>query len=148
MKSTLWRTNQQSALAWKIVNNISSRKSTANQRERLDKWKQHFSNLLGKAPTIIDEKIQTVIDHKLPIKKVWKEKKSERSGWTLSKRPKATKLRLTTRIMEIRRFNDALSNSVMMYTNKIKYQIGQKDASNLFLKWVISLFQITIEVSH
>jgi len=60
MKSTLWRTNQQSALAWKIVNNISSRKSTANQRERLDKWKQHFSNLLGKAPTIIDEKIQTV----------------------------------------------------------------------------------------
>jgi len=48
--------NQQSSLAWKIVNNISGRKSTAqskikgqNQEVRLDMWKQHFS-----APNITD----------------------------------------------------------------------------------------------
>ena len=41
-----------------------------SQNERLDKWKEHFSNLLGKSPNVIDEQIETVIDYELPIKKV------------------------------------------------------------------------------
>ena len=58
------------------MNNISGRKNTPqaklkgeSQNERIDKWKEHFSNLLGKTPNVIDEEIKTVIDHKLPIKK-------------------------------------------------------------------------------
>ena len=73
--------NQQSATAWKIVNDISGRKGTPqakfkgeSQNERLGKWKEHFSNLLGKSSNVIDEEIETVIDYELPLKKdllVW-----------------------------------------------------------------------------
>ena len=47
-------TNKKSALAWKTVNEISGRKKTnkaklkaKNEKERIDLWHNHFTNLLG-----------------------------------------------------------------------------------------------------
>jgi len=67
--------NKQSALAWQTVNEISGRKKTSraklkatSQQDRLNKWKFHFQNLLGKPPTIKDHQIQPVIDYQLDIK--------------------------------------------------------------------------------
>ena len=67
--------NKQSSLAWKTVNEISGIRSTnksklkANsQTERLNKWKEHFENLLGKAPNVSDNEIETIIDQPLNIK--------------------------------------------------------------------------------
>ena len=39
-----------------------------SQQERLDKWKMHFSNLLGKTPTVSNEPIKTIIEENLQIK--------------------------------------------------------------------------------
>ena len=67
--------NKQSALAWKIVNEISGRKNTnksklkANsQSERLDKWKEHFQNLLGNTPSISNNEIERIVNEILDIK--------------------------------------------------------------------------------
>ena len=53
--------NKQSALAWNTVNEISGRKRSykaklkaSDQEDRLHKWKEHFQNLLGKAPNVLD----------------------------------------------------------------------------------------------
>ena len=67
--------NNQSAVAWKIANEISGRKSTAtskirasSQEERLKMWKDHFHNLLGKPPKITDTTIRRIVNHELDIK--------------------------------------------------------------------------------
>ena len=67
--------NKQSRIAWQTVNEISGRKTTnqsklraKNDEERIIKWKDHFSNLLGQPPNIIDKPIIKVIDEELPIK--------------------------------------------------------------------------------
>lgn len=61
--------------AWKTINEISERKSSNkaklkanNQTERLQKWKTHFENLLGKPPDIIDKPIKRIIENELDIK--------------------------------------------------------------------------------
>ena len=41
-----------------------------DQNERIDKWKYHFENLLGKPPNIIDRPTERIIDQELKIKKV------------------------------------------------------------------------------
>jgi len=67
--------DRQSRLAWKIVNEISDRKSTSrsklkatSQKDRLQKWKDHFQKLLGKPPKIIENNTQKIIDRQLDIK--------------------------------------------------------------------------------
>ena len=49
-------------MAWQTVNEVSGRKSmlriklkVASQEERLQKWKEHFKNLLGNPPEITDK---------------------------------------------------------------------------------------------
>ena len=66
----------QSAVAWKIVNEISRRKTShkakirANsQKERLQKWKGHFQKLLGTEPSVGNVPIQKIIQEELGIKK-------------------------------------------------------------------------------
>ena len=68
--------NKQSSLAWQMVNEVIGQKRStqaklkaSSQDERLQKWKEHFQNLLGKAPVIKDQPIQQIIDNELPIKK-------------------------------------------------------------------------------
>ena len=64
----------QSRLAWQTVNEISGRKSTnqgklraENPQDRLNKWQQHFEQLLGEPPSVIDVPVETVVDDTLPI---------------------------------------------------------------------------------
>ena len=67
--------NQKSAIAWKIVNDVSGRKKSSHarikassQEERIDKWKQHFERLLGSAPSIVAEPTRPILNDELPIK--------------------------------------------------------------------------------
>ena len=60
--------NQQSLPAWETVNEITGRKNAPpeeikadNLNERLQKWKNHFQNLLGQPPTIQEVEIATVV---------------------------------------------------------------------------------------
>ena len=69
-------TNQKSSQAWKIVNEISARKTTnkaklkaTSEEERLKHWKDHFKNLLGKPPTIKESEITPLFDEELNIQK-------------------------------------------------------------------------------
>ena len=69
-------TNRKHVESWKIIDVITSRKSTkkgiikaSNKEERLLKWYYHFSNLLGKEPTVTTdptEEIPTIL-HDLRI---------------------------------------------------------------------------------
>lgn len=62
----------QHAESWKLINEISGRKSAKagkikgkNKEERVQSWYQHFSNLLGKEPVITndDEEVATVFEN-------------------------------------------------------------------------------------
>ena len=73
--------NKKSALSWQIVNRISGRKSTnrskikaIDQTERLQKWKYHFSSILGEI---------TIITHQTTVKIVNKELAIEQGPFTL-----------------------------------------------------------------
>ena len=68
--------NKQAATAWKTVNEICGRKNAnkakikaSSNQERTLLWKQHFQNLLGKPPNIIDREIEQIIPQELDIKK-------------------------------------------------------------------------------
>ena len=94
--------NKKSALAWHIVNKISGRKSTyrskikaIDQTERLQKWKNHFSSLLGENP---------IIKHQITVKIVNKELAIEQGPFTLEELEKVlakTKLNKSAGINEI-----------------------------------------------
>ena len=67
--------NNQSSLAWKIISEISGKKRpdksklrANSQQERLNLWKNHFSNLLGKNPVVTDAPIQNIVNENLPFK--------------------------------------------------------------------------------
>ena len=71
---TMAADNNKSALAWQIVNRISVRKSTnrskikaIDQTERLQKWKNHFSSLLGENPIITHPTTMKIINKELSI---------------------------------------------------------------------------------
>ena len=66
--------NKKSAIAWQIVNNITGRKTTnrskikaKDDKERIQKWKQHFSLLLGKNPITTNQDIVNIVDKELQI---------------------------------------------------------------------------------
>ena len=66
--------NNKSAIVWQIVNNITGRKTTnrskinaKDDKERIQKWKQHFSLLLGKNPISTIQDIVTKVDKELQI---------------------------------------------------------------------------------
>ena len=66
--------NQQSSLAWKIVNNISGRKKSPKsklkaktQSERIELWKNHFQSLLGNEPSVNDQPMENIIENELDI---------------------------------------------------------------------------------
>ena len=57
------------------MNEVSRRKSTkgvklkaTSQEERLQKWKEHFKNLLGNPPEITDKLNQKIINGQLDMK--------------------------------------------------------------------------------
>ena len=67
--------DRQSRIAWKTINEVSRRKSTAkaklkatNQQERIYQWKQYFENLLGNPPKFTHEQITRIISKQLDIK--------------------------------------------------------------------------------
>ena len=67
--------DKQSRIAWQTINEVSRRKSTAkaklkaaSQQERVKLWEQHFKNLLGSPPKIMDEPITRIISKQLDIK--------------------------------------------------------------------------------
>ena len=67
--------NRQSSITWKTVNEVTGRKTSSNsklkaisQEERLKLWKEHFQNLLGKPPSVLDKPIETIINYTLNIK--------------------------------------------------------------------------------
>ena len=69
--------DRQSRLAWQIVNEISGRKSTSklklkatSQKDRLQKWKEHFQKRLGNPPKIIENNTQKIVDKQLVVGKV------------------------------------------------------------------------------
>ena len=67
--------DRQSRIAWKTINEVSRRKSTAkaklkatNQQERIKLWKQHFENLQGNPPKVTHKPITRIINKPLDIK--------------------------------------------------------------------------------
>ena len=65
--------------SWNLVNEVTGRNKRACSKitgatasERLDSWKEYFSGLLGKPPTVPDPNIQIapVLDHELQIEDV------------------------------------------------------------------------------
>ena len=67
--------DRQSWIAWETMNEVSRRESTtkaklkaANQPERIKLWKQHFENLLGNPPNVMQEPITRIISKQLDIK--------------------------------------------------------------------------------
>ena len=67
--------DRQSRIAWKTINEVSGRKSTAkvklkaaNQQDRIKLWKQHFENLLGNPSKVTHEPITRIISKQLDIK--------------------------------------------------------------------------------
>ena len=69
-------TNKKSKVVWQIANEISNRKKSKrsipkdkSRQDRLNQWKNHFSNLLGQAPPIINIPTKRRIDVELHIEK-------------------------------------------------------------------------------
>ena len=69
-------TNKKSKVVWQIANEISNRKKSKrsvlkgkSKQDRLNQWKKHFSNLLGRAPPVINIPTQRMIDLQLHRKK-------------------------------------------------------------------------------
>ena len=67
--------NQKASVAWKIVNDISGKKKSSkarikasSQEDRMNKWKEHFKQLLGNVPTIKKEPTTPIVNYELPIK--------------------------------------------------------------------------------
>ena len=69
--------NQKSSNAWKVINEISGRRSTnsaklkaSNQEERVKLWKKHFQDLLGKPPQTDEQtEIVNIVADELNIRK-------------------------------------------------------------------------------
>ena len=69
-------TNKKSKVVWQIANEISNRKKSKrsilkgkSKQDRLNQWKNHFSNLLGQAPPIINIPTKRMIDAEFHIEK-------------------------------------------------------------------------------
>ena len=67
--------DRQSRIAWKTINEVSRRKSSAkakleatSQLDRIHPWKQHFENLVGNPPEVIHEPITRIISKQLDIR--------------------------------------------------------------------------------
>ena len=67
--------NRKSRIAWQTINEVSRSKSTvkaklkaASQQERVKLWKQHFENLLGNPPKVMNKRITRIISKQLDIK--------------------------------------------------------------------------------
>ena len=66
--------DRQSRIAWQTINEVSKRKSTAKAKLRaanqqgVKLWKQHFENLLGNPPKVMQEPITRIISKQLDIK--------------------------------------------------------------------------------
>ena len=66
--------NKKSAIAWQIVNKITGKKTTNRSKikakydkERIQKWKQHFSLLLEKNPITTNQDIVQIVEKELKI---------------------------------------------------------------------------------
>ena len=69
-------TIKKSKVVWQIANEISNRKKSKrsilkgkSKQDRLSQWKNHFTNLLGQAPPIINIPTKRMIDLELHIEK-------------------------------------------------------------------------------
>ena len=123
--------NKQSYVAWQTVNEVTGRKRStqaklkaSSQDERLQKWKEHFQNLLGKAPVIKDQPIQQIIDNELPIKKGPFSEEELETVLKKLKNKKAPGLdEIPPEVWKTRRFNDILLKSCNSLYNQSSIQI-------------------------
>ena len=123
--------NKQSSLAWQTVNEVTGRKRSmqaklkaSSQDKRLQKWKEHFQNLLGKAPVIKDQPIQQIIDNELPIKKGPFSEEELETVLKKLKNKKAPRLdEIPPEVWKTRRFNDILLKSCTSLYNQSSIQI-------------------------
>ena len=123
--------NKQSSLAWQTVNEVTGRKRStqakleaSSQDERLQKWKEHFQNLLGKAPVIKDQPIQQIIDNELPIKKGHFSEEELETVLKKLKNKKAPGLdEIPPEVWKTRSFNDILLKSCNSLYNQSSIQI-------------------------
>ena len=123
--------NKQSSLAWQTVNEVTGRKRSmqaklkaSSQDKRLQKWKEHFQNLLGKAPVIKDQPIQQIIDNELPIKKGPFSEEELETVLKKLKNKKAPRLdEIPPEVWKTRRFNDILLKSCTSLYNRSSIQI-------------------------
>ena len=67
--------DRQSRIAWQTFNEMSREKSNsnailkaANQKERIQMWKEHFKKLLVKCPNDTDKPLTKIIYSQLDIK--------------------------------------------------------------------------------
>ena len=67
--------DRQSRIAWQTVDELSGRKrasraklKAACQEERIQKWKEHFKNLLGNPTKVTHKPIQKITNRQLDIK--------------------------------------------------------------------------------
>ena len=108
--------DRQSRIAWKTINEVSRRKSTAkaklktaSQQERVKLWKQHFKNLLGSPPKITDEPITRIISEQLDIKLGPFTKEELDSVLKKIKNRKAAELdEILPEVLKTRQFDDIL----------------------------------------
>ena len=68
--------NKKSKVVWQIAIEISNKKKSKcsilkgkSKQDRLNQWKNHFSNLLGQAPSVINIPTKRMIDLEVHIKK-------------------------------------------------------------------------------
>ena len=123
--------NKQSSLAWQTVNEVTGRKRStqaklkaSSQDERLQKWKEHFQNLLGKAPVIKDQPIQQIIDNELSIEKGPFSEEELETVLKKLKNKKAPGLdEIPPEVWKTRRFNDILLKSCNSLYNQSSIQI-------------------------
>ena len=120
------------------VNEVNGRKSTlrvklktAIQEERFQKWKEHFKNLLGKPPEIIDKPIQKIINEPLDIKlRQFTEKELD----AVLKKIKAEKLQTSMKYLQKFQKQENLAtyffNYAILCIIKTQRRNGQKAASS------------------
>ena len=123
--------NKQSSLAWQTVDKVTGRKRStqaklkaSSQDERLQKRKERFQNLLGKAPVIKDQPIQQIIDNELPMKKGPFSEEELETVLKKLKNKKAPGLdEIPPEVWKTKSFNDILLKSCNSLYNQSSIQI-------------------------
>ena len=136
---------RQSRIAWQTVNKVSRRKSTAraklkadSQEERIQLWKQHFENLLGRPPKVTHEPITKIISNQIDIKLgQFTHEELDLVLRKIENRNAAGFDEIPPEVWKTKEF-DNVSDTVSPYITRTQSTHGQKDAIFLSLRWVTS----------